>query len=70
MAVGSASASLGLLVRASIVTVRRRHVEFSLVRMWNDEDSTIFAVRFVEGGGVVDGLALEKTATYICRRGL
>lgn len=70
MAVGSASASLGLLVRASIVTLRRRHVEFSLVRMWNDENSTIFVVRFVKRWRIVDGLALEKTDTYICKSGL
>lgn len=56
MAVGSASASLGLLVRASIVTLRRRHVDFSLVRMWNENNSTIFAVSFVECWRVVDGM--------------
>lgn len=70
MAVGSASASLGLIVRASIVTLRRRHVDFFLVRMWNDEKSTISAVRFVECWRVVDGMDLEKTDTYICKRGL
>lgn len=65
-AVGRASASLGLAVRASILTVRWRWA-VGWQRAWRCEQQ--FARQWCGGGGIAEGKRRGKTAAMSSREG-